>query len=619
MTRIVYTEQASAIEDPITIRIYEPVRYAEGGLHTHAEAVRQAGRFGDDVLLHVTPDEFQQLQQAWGDPTRNPVTGLPEYGFLSKVFKGIGKIAKLDPVIGSKSVQHFGSKVGKGLGKVLQNPIVQKLGPIAANFFLPGVGGLIASAALGAVNAKLSGGSGSDLLKGAVKGGLGHFISGGGLGVGDAATHPLSSMLGGGGGGGSGPLSKIFGGGSRADFAAPGGVGGALTPEDYVSGAGVGSGGGGPLSKLTGLFKNSQGNPAWGKIAGAGLGALALMKGVNDQPSGHLGPQVQPNPADLKHLQPTPLNRQVVGLPSNQDYYTYGQSGGEHNFFQPMRAGGHYIKGPGTGRSDQIDAKLSNDEYVMDAETVSLLGDGSPEEGARRLDQLRTNLRKHKGQQLSKGKFSSNAKPPEDYLPKEAKGGLFHPGEGSMEALRSRRQAKGMISPTATADVPLQNKRRLIDMLENKKPDYSNMSDADLADVSKWLDAIRNTPPPQKAKGGRIPPIGPELRAVTGGMPKSDEMRAASLAAVQRFRDALKAQAAQQAPPVAKPAPTQQQELLKFSKGGAIAAMNKFADDLEEQLESGNTERIKQLKSQMDTLHTGLGSLFDAHMLTGTE
>lgn len=74
------------------------------------------------------------------------------------------------------------------------------------------------------------------------------------------------------------------------------------------------------------------------------------------------------------------------------------------------------VRGPGTGRSDDIPAQLSDGEYVFDAETVALLGDGSTDEGARRLDALRKKLRMQKGKQLSKGKFSSAAKLPEQYL-----------------------------------------------------------------------------------------------------------------------------------------------------------------------------------------------------------
>ena len=39
---------------------------------------------------------------------------------------------------------------------------------------------------------------------------------------------------------------------------------------------------------------------------------------------------------------------------------------------------------------------LSDGEYVMDAETVSALGDGSNDAGAKRLDEMRERLRAHK-------------------------------------------------------------------------------------------------------------------------------------------------------------------------------------------------------------------------------
>jgi len=74
------------------------------------------------------------------------------------------------------------------------------------------------------------------------------------------------------------------------------------------------------------------------------------------------------------------------------------------------------VKGAGTGRSDEIPALLSDGEYVIDAETVAMLGDGSSEAGAKRLDDFRVKIRKHKGRNLAKGKFSANAKRPEKYL-----------------------------------------------------------------------------------------------------------------------------------------------------------------------------------------------------------
>jgi hypothetical protein len=78
--------------------------------------------------------------------------------------------------------------------------------------------------------------------------------------------------------------------------------------------------------------------------------------------------------------------------------------------------GGFAVRGMGSGRDDKIPARLSDGEYVIDAETVALLGDGSTKAGADRLDKFRVNIRKHKGRKLAKGAFSANAKPPEAYL-----------------------------------------------------------------------------------------------------------------------------------------------------------------------------------------------------------
>lgn len=82
----------------------------------------------------------------------------------------------------------------------------------------------------------------------------------------------------------------------------------------------------------------------------------------------------------------------------------------------PLGAVARLARGAGTGRDDTINARLSDGEYVMDAETVAMLGDGSTDAGAKRLDDMRAALRKHKGRTLAKGKFSPNAKSPLAYL-----------------------------------------------------------------------------------------------------------------------------------------------------------------------------------------------------------
>ncbi|QDH50427.1 hypothetical protein [Caulobacter phage KcrB] len=105
---------------------------------------------------------------------------------------------------------------------------------------------------------------------------------------------------------------------------------------------------------------------------------------------------------------------------ADRDWTQYGM-GPEASFFvnvpeRNMARGGYAVKGPGTGRSDSIKANLSDGEYVIDAETVAMIGDGSPKAGAKKLDELRINVRKHKGKNLAKGKISPNAKPVIRYM-----------------------------------------------------------------------------------------------------------------------------------------------------------------------------------------------------------
>ena len=98
-------------------------------------------------------------------------------------------------------------------------------------------------------------------------------------------------------------------------------------------------------------------------------------------------------------------------------YENYGY-GPEKQFFTDntiKAAMGHYVRGGGTGTSDSIPARLSDGEYVIDAQTVSMLGDGSSDAGAKRLDAMRAEIRKHKGKALAQGKFAPEAKGPLSY------------------------------------------------------------------------------------------------------------------------------------------------------------------------------------------------------------
>lgn len=66
-----------------------------------------------------------------------------------------------------------------------------------------------------------------------------------------------------------------------------------------------------------------------------------------------------------------------------------------------------------------IDAKLSDGEYVFDADTVAALGDGNNAAGARKLDSMRENIRRHK-RSAPPNKIPPKAKHTEAYMKKGA-------------------------------------------------------------------------------------------------------------------------------------------------------------------------------------------------------
>jgi hypothetical protein len=85
---------------------------------------------------------------------------------------------------------------------------------------------------------------------------------------------------------------------------------------------------------------------------------------------------------------------------------------GRPEFYSEGGAGTTYVQGRGDGTSDQIPAMVANSEYVLPADIVSALGNGSSDSGADVLDQFIQVIRAHK-----------HSNPP-DELPPESKGPL---------------------------------------------------------------------------------------------------------------------------------------------------------------------------------------------------
>ena len=75
--------------------------------------------------------------------------------------------------------------------------------------------------------------------------------------------------------------------------------------------------------------------------------------------------------------------------------------------------GDHYVRGGSPGQEDNRNAKLSDGEYIMDAATMSRLGSGNNEAGARVMDRFRKKVAEHAG---SDKVVPPKARRPEQYL-----------------------------------------------------------------------------------------------------------------------------------------------------------------------------------------------------------
>ena len=84
-----------------------------GSLANTAQGLASLGRYGDNMLVHMNPEELQGLASL-GEITYNPVTGLPEAFSLKGIFKGIRKLA---PVIAMVAAPDVGCPIGGGRGR----------------------------------------------------------------------------------------------------------------------------------------------------------------------------------------------------------------------------------------------------------------------------------------------------------------------------------------------------------------------------------------------------------------------------------------------------------------------------------------------------------------------
>jgi len=364
------------------------------GLVQAARQIEAQGRGPDTSLAHISPDESAMLDYMQGGRRMNPVTGLPEYSLFGKILKTVAKI-----------------------------------GASTAGFMY---GGPLGAAAASAAVSKLTGDSlKSALTTGAISGltsGIGSYASGVGKGasglsrLGEVATtsgNTIASRA-----ADMAIMQKAVDAGSAAVPSAVVGSGADLVTTNV--GPGMFSGAGPSLTAaapaaatgLSALGSNIM-NAGYG-VLGAGLGAAIPTKGTpaTPLPAPYQVPydpnnvfswmrrpsqQVAANPMDVYQN-----NMPNVGMYADGGDVAPAGMGLPQSAAMPQlmsaaqfgylnaRTGGR-IAGPGDGKSDDIPALLSNGEHVIDAATVSDLGNGDNDTGQKRLEEIKHKIRSSAG------------------------------------------------------------------------------------------------------------------------------------------------------------------------------------------------------------------------------
>ena len=375
--------------------------YSRGGLKVAARRIAAEGRNGDTILAHINPGEAQMLQRMGGSGSINPTTGLPE--FFKFNFGSI--LAAIAPI----ALSFIAPGIGTAIGGAISGSLLSAF-PAAASALGTGVLGAGLSLLGGAkpLSALMSGVLGGAAAYGLGAGGLGITGEGGSFektGVGEAlGTFTNKLGLTGPGGMFTPNVPAVA---ATAGAVVPPTAGAVVPPKtDLMKWA--------PLALLA-ASASSSGSPTTNapSMGSPDKGEYfnRPMPGFDYAGAEKAAAEADPPMSLTAYLnQPGNYDKFASGAPPVASPTAFVAQGGTLNQISNL------ARGSGSGRDDTINARLSDGEYVMDAETVALLGDGSNSEGARRLDQMRKEIRAQKGKSLAKGKFSPDAKSPLAYL-----------------------------------------------------------------------------------------------------------------------------------------------------------------------------------------------------------
>jgi hypothetical protein len=389
--------------------------FAEGGLANAAQNLAARGRYGDSTLVHMAPEELSGLRalaRAQGnDMTINPRTGLPEAFSLRKLFKAASFILPFVPIPGLF-----------GMSSLLTKSI---LSGVAAGASAKGgfdikqaLGGGLKAYALGSLGEKMGGGP-------TPGGAPTSQVTAPEAAAVDAAavSAPQVTVP-----GVDGDISLA---GSYTGRAIPASLPGAPQYEFSVQGPDVGGAGvsvpislDAPFSPGDPTVPRPEGTSSIVTPKGQGFGPAPLTKGTEIAMAGLGGFSLEKAAEEQRRYdtEAAAIRQEDEERKRRFDEIfarTLGsvrtaKAGGTINLAKGgmtyMEAGGttdvtgepRMVQGTGDGMSDSVpatiegvqEARLANDEFVIPADVVADIGNGSSNAGAKKLYNMMDRIRK---------------------------------------------------------------------------------------------------------------------------------------------------------------------------------------------------------------------------------
>ena len=391
--------------------------YAEGGLANAAQNLASRGRYGDSVLVHMAPEELSGLRalaRAQGnDLTINPRTGLPEAFSLKKLFKAASFILPFVPIPGlfgmsslltrsilsgvaagasAKGGFDLKQALGGGLKAYALGSLGEKIGGAATPGGTPTTPPTTVSPEMGGVN-----------VMGDVTGVPGEIPSPSELAQFQSPA-PLQA-----------PISRVDAG--FANVGAPGTIvqpGQApITSSVEVSPGNLPMGTESVPGRMSSVITpegQGFGQPLTkgSEIAMAGLGGLSIEEGAEEQRNYEIEAAAAKREDEERKRRFDQLFARTLGnVRTAKQGGLMKLAGGGVTYMEGGGATGpagepRVIRGTGDGMSDSVpatiegvqEARLANDEFVIPADVVADIGNGSSDAGAKKLYGMMDRIRK---------------------------------------------------------------------------------------------------------------------------------------------------------------------------------------------------------------------------------